>query len=157
MKTIDIEGKKIKMQIWDTAGQEKYKSIVTTFYKGAMGIVIVYSSHDQKSFYDVEIWMQQIEENTSPDIPKVLIANKSDLEDNKITYEEGKALADKYELEFFETSAKLGKNVYEPFYKIAGQIKRKIDESAEKGQRVDSGVTLNDQYEENGNRSGGCC
>ena len=130
------------MQIWDTAGQEKYKSIVNTFYKGAMGIVVVYSCDDEKSFYDVESWMQQIQENASPNIAKVLIANKSDLEDIKITYEQGKALADKYEVEFFETSAKLGKNVNESFHKIASQIKQKVGEGIDYKDGMKKGIKL---------------
>jgi len=119
------------MQIWDTAGQEKYKSIVQTFYKGAMGIMIVYSCGDRKSFQNVEGWMTQINDNTAPDIVKVLVANKSDLEEREVTTAEGKELADKNGVAFFETSAKMGKNVHESFHEIAKQIKEKVGDTLE--------------------------
>jgi len=131
IKTIDVQGKKVKMQIWDTAGQEKYKSIVQTFYKGAMGIMIVYSCGDRKSFANVEGWMSQINDNTAPDIVKVLVGNKSDLEDREVSFEEGRRLAEQYNIQFFETSAKTGKNVHEAFHEVARQIKEKVGDVIE--------------------------
>ena len=159
INTIEVEGKKVKMQIWDTAGQEKFRSIVNTFYKGAMAIMIAYACDDEKSFHDVESWIEQIEENAPPDIIKVLIANKSDLDvdDIKISYEQGKSLADKYGIGFFETSAKLGKNVYESFHEIARQIKQKVGESDQRD-RVITGMPKgtkleNGQEIQNGTKS----
>lgn len=83
VKTINVDGKKIKLQIWDTAGQDRFKNINQTYYKGAIGVVLVYSITDLNSFNNVKNWIKQIYEHTSPDIKKVLIGNKSDLEDER--------------------------------------------------------------------------
>jgi small GTP-binding protein len=89
-----VEGKNIKMQLWDTAGQERYKTITQTYYKGAMGIVLVYDCTDETSFTNVRNWVKQIEQHANPGVPRVLVANKIDLPERKITPEEGKQLAD---------------------------------------------------------------
>jgi len=60
IKTIEIDGKKIRLQIWDTAGQERFKTITQTYYKGAMGIVMVFAVNDRSSFTAMENWLKQI-------------------------------------------------------------------------------------------------
>lgn len=79
IKILPVDGMKLKLQIWDTAGQERFKNITQTYYKGAGGIILVYSVTDEQSFDNVEKWMHQIADNTSPDVKKILVANKSDL------------------------------------------------------------------------------
>jgi small GTP-binding protein len=102
VKTIQIENKRIKLQIWDTAGQERFKNITQTYYKGAVGIILAYSVTDETSFDNIEKWMHQISENTSPDVKKILVGNKSDLkQDRKVSYEAGVKLADSYSIPFF--------------------------------------------------------
>ena len=112
VKTINVDGKKIKLQIWDTAGQDRFKNINQTYYKGAIGVVLVYSITDLNSFNNVKNWIKQIYEHTSPDIKKVLIGNKSDLEDErKVSTEAGKKLAAEFNMHFLETSAKTGTKI----------------------------------------------
>jgi Ras-related protein Rab-8A len=65
IKTMEIDGKKIRMQIWDTAGQERFKTITQTYYKGAVGIVLAYSVTDRSSFGNIENWMKQIKNHAS--------------------------------------------------------------------------------------------
>ena len=61
IKTIKIDDKKIKMQIWDTAGQEKFRNITATYYKGSAGVIFVYSVTDRKTFDSMESWIKQVE------------------------------------------------------------------------------------------------
>lgn len=90
-KFVDIGGgATMKLQIWDTAGQERYRTIQSAYYKGAMGIVLVYSADDKKSFSNIgkhqgytEGWMRQISDYASPEIAKILVCNKCDLMDSE--------------------------------------------------------------------------
>jgi len=93
IKTIDVDGKKIKMQIWDTAGQERFKTITQTYYKGAMGIILTYACNDRESFNSIANWMQQIKTHANEDVCKILVGNKADLPDRQVTFEEGKKVS----------------------------------------------------------------
>ncbi|OMJ75804.1 hypothetical protein SteCoe_24985 [Stentor coeruleus] len=127
LKTIDIDGKSIKLQIWDTAGQERFRTITQTYYKGAMGIILAYDCTDENSFNNIRNWIQQIKMHASDNVSKVLIGNKCDRPDKKISAEQGRSLADELNIQFFETSAKTNINVMETFMYIARDIKeRKI-------------------------------
>lgn len=70
----------MKLQIWDTAGQERYRTITETYYKGASGIILTYSISDRSSFDNLNAWIHQITEKAPPGIPKIIFANKKDLE-----------------------------------------------------------------------------
>lgn len=83
VKTLQVEEYKIKLQIWDTAGQEKFKNLSTTFYKGALIIILTYAIDSATSFANVENWMKQIHEHSSPEVSIFLVANKTDLEENR--------------------------------------------------------------------------
>jgi len=81
IKTVDVDGLRVKLQIWDTAGQERFKTITTAYYRGAMGIFLVYDVGTLSSYKNVHSWMMQIEENAAEDVTRVILANKSDVED----------------------------------------------------------------------------
>lgn len=81
IKTIEIDGKKIRMQIWDTAGQERFKTITQTYYKGAMGIIMTYAVNDRDTFAAIENWIKQIKMHASDNVIRILVGNKSDCED----------------------------------------------------------------------------
>lgn len=120
LKTIHHEDKSIKLNIWDTAGQERFQTICCSYYKGADGILIVYDVTDRQSFKSVEKWFSQVDELSVKDSKKILIGNKADRESMRmVSYEEGKAVADKLGMEFIETSAKTGYEVNEAFSKLA--------------------------------------
>ena len=90
MKLAEINGSKVKMQIWDTAGQERFATLTSGFFKGSDGIVVVYAVDDEKSFENVNKWMNQVHSKAPVDVKILLVANKSDLEnERKISFEEG--------------------------------------------------------------------
>jgi len=130
IKTLDIDGKLIKCQIWDTAGQEKYRTIINAYYRNANGIIIVYDLTNRVSFNNVKSWLLDFENGAQNiNIPKLLIGNKSDLESvRQVDFEAGKELAEELDLKFLETSAKTAQYVKEAFYSIAREIKYKVEE-----------------------------
>ncbi|XP_068934343.1 ras-related protein Rab-13 isoform X1 [Petaurus breviceps papuanus] len=123
IRTIDIEGKKIKLQVWDTAGQERFKTITTAYYRGAMGIILVYDITDEKSFENIQNWMKSIKENASAGVERLLLGNKCDMEvKRKVQREQAEKLAREHGIRFFETSAKSSLNVDEAFSSLARDI-----------------------------------
>ena len=118
---IKLEETIIKLQIWDTCGQEFYKSLISSFYHNASLAVIVYSIDNQKSFEDLDMWLKDLRTNSSPDVKIFLIGNKADLEDKrKVTKEAGQNFANAHNISFFtESSAKTGLNVQNIFIEAA--------------------------------------
>ena len=108
IRTLELEGKRVKLQIWDTAGQERFRTITTADYRGAMGILLVYDVTDLNSFENIRQWMRNIEQYASDGINKVLVGNKCDMDESKraVPTSRGQALADEFGIRFFETSAK---------------------------------------------------
>merc|ERR1740115_345842 len=107
IRTIELDGKKIKLQIWDTAGQERFRTITQAYYRGAMGILLVYDVTDEKSFDNIRSWMRNIEQHANTEVVKVLLGNKCDMKNKRAkTHEQGEALAKEYGIEFFENLAK---------------------------------------------------
>jgi len=132
IRTIDLDGKKIKLQIWDTAGQERFRTITTAYYRGAMGIMLVYDITNEKSFDNIKNWIRNIEEHASSDVEKMVLGNKCDMNDRRqVTKEKGEALAVEFGIKFMETSAKASINVDEAFISLARDIKAKMDKKLE--------------------------
>jgi len=127
-KTLECQGKRVKLQIWDTAGQEKFRSIVNTYYKGALGIVLVYSINDKKSFINVESWLKQIANNAPTAAVVILVANKTDLTEQEriVKASDGEKLAELHNIQFIEVSAKTGEHIEETFLDLAKDIKDRI-------------------------------
>jgi len=94
-----------------------------------MGIILVYSINDRRSFENIENWMKQISTSVDNDTVVILIGNKADVENREVEKSEGEKLADQYNIKFFETSAKTGQNVQEAFYQITKEIKQKIGDN----------------------------
>ena len=80
LKQVDVDGKRTKLQIWDTAGQERFRNVTHTYYKGASGILLLYSVDNEESFKNINTWIKQIDLHSSEDVVKMLVASKSDLE-----------------------------------------------------------------------------
>lgn len=112
----------------DTAGQERFRTITTAYYRGAMGIMLVYDITNEKSFENIKNWIRNIEENASADVEKMLLGNKCELtEKRQVTRERGEQLAIEYGIKFIETSAKASINVEEAFFTLARDIKAKME------------------------------
>lgn len=128
IRTIELDGKKIKLQIWDTAGQERFRTITTAYYRGAMGIMLVYDITNEKSFDNIRNWIRNIEEHAAADVEKMVLGNKCDMDDKRqVSKDRGEQLASEYTIKFMETSAKTAQNVEESFITLARDIKRKMD------------------------------
>jgi len=102
----------IKLQIWDTCGQEVYKSLITGIYRNSSLAIILYSVTNRNTFQHIDTWIKELNQNSTKNIKIILVGNKSDLEkERKISYEEGEKLKNKHKLDYFiETSAKTGNN-----------------------------------------------
>jgi len=123
IKTIEIDGKRIKLQIWDTAGQERFQTILPAYYRGAHGIALCFDVTDEKSFANVSNWIKSIESHASDTVQKILIANKADCTaDRVVTAEQAQALATKYDTPLFETSAKNNVNVTAAFEALIANV-----------------------------------
>lgn len=132
IRTIELDGKKIKLQIWDTAGQERFRTITTAYYRGAMGIMLVYDITNEKSFENIKNWIRNIEEHASADVEKMILGNKCDMTDRRqVSRERGEELAIEYGIKFMETSAKASINVEESFFTLARDIKAKMEKKIE--------------------------
>ena len=124
LKTVKLDsGKSIKVQLWDTAGQDKYRTIAKNYYKGSHGILLLYDITKQSSFDNIREWVRDIKEEVSEKAIIFLIGNKIDMdEQRKITKEKGEELAEEYKIPFFEASAKSGENVDEVFKALYNKI-----------------------------------
>ena len=145
-------GKNIKLQIWDTAGQDRFRAITKNYYKGAHGIILIYDVTNLQTFENVKIWVNQIREEANPHVLIYLAGNKIDVDEkNKVVKtEEGKKIAEEFNLPFYETSAKNGVNVN----KVFEDIVEKIDEVYSKLE-VPKGDGKNKLY--TGKTKKGCC
>ena len=155
IKPMTLDEKSIKLQIWDTAGQDRFRTITQTYYKGAMGVILAYDCTDENSFANVRNWIKKLEAQAAPGVVKVLIGNKCDSTSKKIDPMKGKALAEEYKMGFFETSAKNNVNVKETFYYLAHEIKSKMTPN---GGHTANGHKLSTQKDgPDGKKKGGCC
>ena len=116
-----INSKIIRLQIWDTCGQEEYRSLIQNFYRNASLAILDYSIDKRTSFENLEVWLNEIKGRGSPDVKIFLVGNKNDLSENReVSIEEGQKFYEDHKLNLFiETSAKSGENVQELFKKAA--------------------------------------
>ena len=134
------DGKNIRMQIWDTAGQERFRTIARSYYKGAHGIILIYDVTNQKSFDNIKKWLAQIKEEASSKVCVLLVANKIDIEKREVTKEEGETLANNYNLDIYESSAKDNINVSEVFQDLAETINEKHKILKERGKKLNENI-----------------
>ena len=127
-RIINIENKQYKLMFYDTAGEEKYKSIPKNHIKNVQGIILMYDITNKKSFDSIIDWISDVKEIKGENFPMILVGNKIDLnESREVTEEMGYELAEKNQIEFFETSNKDGTNIQEAgleiVYKILSETK----------------------------------
>lgn len=130
-RMIRIEEKDIKLQIWDTAGQESFRSITRSYYRGAAGALLVYDITRRDTFTHLSNWLQDARENGNADMVITLVANKTDLDSRRtVSTEEGQKFARDNNLIFVEASAKNSTNVEQAFELTAQSIFLKVKEGS---------------------------
>ena len=168
---IKIDDKIFRIQIWDTAGQENFRSITRAYYKNSACALIVYDISRRASFDSISTWIEDCKNSSPKSVFMVLVGNKCDLEkEREVSEEEGKELAETNGMIFFETSAKTGKNVEEVFVESAKHIAKKINEGyydldndscgIKKGSGDTNNVVLGEDSNNNKkeeNKNSGCC
>lgn len=171
-KTIQINNLMFNLNIWDTAGEEKYHAMAPIFYRGAQGAVVIFDVTNRETFKRATKWFSELSEFTEGRTKIILVGNKIDLPNRVISNEEASDLAKKYKCDFLEVSALLGKNVEEIFNSLAmtiyqGYKRNSLDSGNDNGRRSSSSnignnrnrkfnITQNtDSVAEN--RKGGCC
>ncbi|XP_068162526.1 ras-related protein Rab-19-like [Antennarius striatus] len=124
VRTLDIEGKKVKMQVWDTAGQERFRTITQSYYRSAHGAVIAYDITRQPTFDSVSHWIKEVELYGAANVVLMLIGNKCDLEQQReVSFRKACNLAkERGLLAALETSAKESQNVEEAFMMMAREL-----------------------------------
>ena len=165
IKFLKIKNTKTKIQIWDTAGQERYRAITSSYFKGSNGCFIVYDITNEASFNNIENWYEQIQKETSSDLPILLVGNKCDLEDErKVPIEKGKEKAKNLICAFFETSALKKINIDKIFEELVNNIYEKTGGNKNDDDinieliKDDKGINLNDdKNDEKDSKKGGCC
>ncbi len=125
--SVNLDNYKINLQIWDTCGQEAYRSLINSFYHSSSLAILVYSIDSEQSFNNLEMWINEVKNKGNPDISFILIGNKADLEDNRqVTKEMANELCEDNNIQIFlETSAKSGLNVKNMFYEAANILLEK--------------------------------
>ena len=125
LKSMTLKNKKnIKLQIWDTAGQDRFRAITKNYYKGANGIILIYDVTNLQTFENVKNWITQIREEANKNVVIFLAGNKADLpeESRAVQKEDGQKMAEEYNIPFQETSAKEGININETFQELVEKI-----------------------------------
>mmetsp|Transcript_16239 Transcript_16239/g.36405 ORF Transcript_16239/g.36405 Transcript_16239/m.36405 type:complete len:215 (+) Transcript_16239:82-726(+) len=127
-RIVSVEDQRVKLQIWDTAGQEAFRSITRAYYRGATGALLVYDISRRATFDHLAQWLTDARQNAQPNMVIILIGNKCDLERREVAYEEGAWFARQNGLFFLETSAKTGSNVEAAFLETACKIYSNLQE-----------------------------
>ena len=128
-KNIKIKDKIYRIQIWDTAGQENFRSITRAYYKNSVCALVVYDITNRQSFENVKAWIEDCKSQSPSTILMALVGNKIDLDSSRaVSTEEGEDFANMNGMPFFETSAKSGENIDSIFTNTATEICHKIEE-----------------------------
>lgn len=145
VKEIVVDGKKVKLQIWDSAGQERFRNITASYYRNCSAIIIVYDITNHDSFDRVSKWVEDVR-GFVPDAPLLLVGNKCDQEDQrKVTVEEGQKLADSLGFVFLETSAKTALNIDNVFIEISKTLIKQAQDKPQKQQPAGKSVEIKNE------------
>ena len=144
-KDIKIDDRIFHLQIWDSAGQERYRSLTRGYYCKAACALITYDITDYKSFESVKNWIEEIKLYTNPNIHLILVGNKMDLKEKRvISTEKGKKLAEKYELTFFESYDLTGENINTIFFNACKVINENITNEIYDFNNPTNGIKITD-------------
>ncbi|KAF8701515.1 hypothetical protein HU200_033540 [Digitaria exilis] len=162
VRIIPVDGKPTKIQIWDTAGQEAFRSITRSYYRGAAAAVLVYDITRRETFNHVTSWLEDAKQLASPHLTILLVGNKCDLDNRRVvSYEEGERFAMEHGMAFMEASAKTAQNVEEAFTTAARIVIKKIKDRIFDPADKDLIIYLEDHDESGGVadtfKGGRCC
>ncbi len=163
-KDLVIDKCNVKVQFWDTAGQEKYRSLASSYYRIANGAILVYDVTNKDSFKQISRWLEEIKNNTGKDLKVMLIGNKNDLIDlREVSLDEGRALAEEKNLFFWETSAKENTDlvVQKAFNALIGECKKDVLQNEKQKHNPESSSLKSGLFEIKGpsdlQKSNTCC
>ncbi|XP_044532495.1 ras-related protein Rab-17 [Gracilinanus agilis] len=153
---MEVDGKALKLELWDTAGQEKYHSVCHLYFRGANAALLVYDIANKDTFHRAQNWWKELENEFQPEeIVVILVGNKTDLEDSReVTFEEGKTFSESNKLLFMETSAKLNHQVTEAFTAVARELLQREEQHGGQAQRKSPSVDLENSTSQ---RKAKCC
>mmetsp|Transcript_43740 Transcript_43740/g.102941 ORF Transcript_43740/g.102941 Transcript_43740/m.102941 type:complete len:560 (-) Transcript_43740:108-1787(-) len=136
MRTLTVKDRKVKLQVWDTAGQNRFKLITSAYYRGADGIIVVYDVTNQASFDAVDDWMAEIDKmKEAPDVPVMVLGNKSDLvERRRVQTNDAQRYCSEKKVPLAETSAKTAFGVENAFCSFSEKMLERRDLSGDSGQ-----------------------
>ncbi|KAL4479867.1 hypothetical protein ABPG74_020383 [Tetrahymena malaccensis] len=148
-KIIQVKGKNVKLQVWDTAGQESFKSITRSYYRGSICAFLVYDVTNRESFTNIQKWLEETQNYANDKITLVLVGNKIDLANKRqVSYDEGHEFAQKQDIQFVETSAKMGQNIDQVFRKSTEDILQKIENRQVDATNESLGIKIGPQLTE---------
>ena len=158
-KLFNLNGHNVKAQIWDTAGQEKYKAITGAYYKGSKGAFVVYDITRKETFDSVDKWINDLKMLGDPRLIIIIIGNKCDLEEKReILKEQGEEKAKSFGCAFLETSALSGDNIEKGFEMMINEIFKKFGISSDDQEELDIGEKGEDiNLEKKEEKKKGCC
>ncbi|PRP79229.1 RAB18, member RAS oncogene family isoform 2 [Planoprotostelium fungivorum] len=151
-KMVNLEGKRIALTIWDTAGQEKFRSLTSSYYRGAHGIIITYDVTNRLSFDCLAMWLKEVEVYIDKEPILLLVGNKVDKTDRKVSREEGAKFAEKHKMVFIEASAKTKLGIQQAFEELVQKILDTPSLWQNQPEKKQTKLT-----EDTENQSGGCC
>ena len=128
VRTLELHGKTVKLNIWDSAGQERFRTIVNTYYRGAHGIVVVYDTTDRDSFEHLPDWLNDVSELAEPNSKKLLVGTKVDLDaiHRHVSKDSVSCFANSINVPFIETSSKTGHNVEQAFNQMTSMLMEEV-------------------------------
>ena len=153
-KNITFNNQIYRIQIWDTAGQENFRSITRAYYKNSVCAMVVYDITNRDSFEHIQNWIQDVKDQSPKTVLIVLVGNKIDLEENRaVSYDEGSEFATKNGLIFEETSAKTGQGIEEIFMKSAKEISKQMEKGVYDLKSETCGIKVGSTRPKNNNNS----
>ena len=130
VKDIEVQGKQVKLQTWDTGSHDRFSYVRPLYYKGSYGVLVVYDIASRESFENLDKWYEEVYSNCEEVIPAILIGNKADIEEERqVSKEDALAYAEKksahyqlHELPYYEVSAKCGQNIDKIYYHLTDMM-----------------------------------
>ncbi|XP_017002235.2 uncharacterized protein Rab9D [Drosophila takahashii] len=154
VRTVEVAGQVVKLQIWDTAGEERFKSVLPSYYRGAHGILLVYDTTSASSFQGIDGWLEEIRNNCPDRVNVLLVGNKcDDLEHRQVSQQQAAHYADYRALAFREASAKSGANVNHVFAALAVAIFNRLVATPPAPSRMLGGQDKRDEVPEEKEKS----